>query len=416
MRNISKIAIRNLLRYKRRTFLTSLLMVLGVVLVIVFSGVSGSFKTMMVGTITDSMLGHLQIHKKGYVSSIDNLPLHLNINSQGVTKLEGVLDAHDGIEAYSFRIKLGGMLSNYEQTTNIRLTAVYPDMESRTSPALVDRILDYTGSPTEFIQPGGLIVPENLAKGLSLKVGDDVALVATNQDGSVNGVGLVVSAIIQGLTGPSGRDGYLHIDDARTLLRIDSREINEVAIRLKDADELGARHRELEASLGQFKNKTGQPAFETHDWAKLSPFSTIATIVDLLIVTVKIVLIAIVLISILNIMMMSVYERVSEIGTLSAIGTLPSRVLGMFVAEGFWLGLVSTIIGNILGVLLLMVINLAEFRFSFGRMKNILLQTSINPNELLTVSLIVIGVTLLASLQPALRASRMEPVEALRHV
>ena len=42
----------------------------------------------MVGQITDSMLGHLQIHKKGYLSSIDNLPLHLNINEQGIAKIE----------------------------------------------------------------------------------------------------------------------------------------------------------------------------------------------------------------------------------------------------------------------------------------------------------------------------------------
>ena len=64
MKNIFKIAFRNLLRYKRRTLMTSLLIILGVVLVIVFSGVSVSFKSMMIGSITDSMLGHLQIHKK----------------------------------------------------------------------------------------------------------------------------------------------------------------------------------------------------------------------------------------------------------------------------------------------------------------------------------------------------------------
>ena len=85
MKNIFKIAMRNLLRYKRRTLLTSLLIILGVVLVVVFSGISKSFKEMMIGTITDSMMGHLQIHKKGYVSSIDNLPLHLNLNEDEIS-------------------------------------------------------------------------------------------------------------------------------------------------------------------------------------------------------------------------------------------------------------------------------------------------------------------------------------------
>jgi len=64
MFNIFKLAGRNLLRYKRRTFLTAMLITLGVVAVLLFVSVSGSFKAMMIGQITDSMLGHLQVHKK----------------------------------------------------------------------------------------------------------------------------------------------------------------------------------------------------------------------------------------------------------------------------------------------------------------------------------------------------------------
>ena len=83
MGNLFKIAVRNLLRYKRRTILTASLITVGVVFVIVFISVSGSFKNMMVGQITDSMLGHIQIHRQGYVASIDNLPLNLNLQAKG---------------------------------------------------------------------------------------------------------------------------------------------------------------------------------------------------------------------------------------------------------------------------------------------------------------------------------------------
>ena len=417
MKNIFKIAIRNLLRYKRRTLMTSLLIVIGIVLVIVFSGVSVSFKSMMIGSITDSMLGHLQIHKKGYVSSIDNLPLHLNMNDKNIKRLETLFEKQsDMIEAYSYRIKFGAMLSNFRETTNIRLTAVEPKMENSACPRLVDRIKGEIQDPGEFIEQGKIIIPENLANGLKLKAGDEVVLVANNKDGSVNGVSLTVSHIIEGLLGPSGRDGFLHLDDAKTLLRISGNEINEVVIRLKNPDKLDGFNERLGEELSQIKNKQDKPVFELHTWADLSPFSTIAAIVDLLIITVKIILIAIVLVSILNVMMMSVYERVSEIGTISAIGTLPSKILWLFMAEGFSLAIISTIIGNIIGVVALLLINLAKFHFSFGRMKNILLETSIAPADLLTVSLIVIFIAIISSLQPALKASRMQPVEALRHV
>ena len=417
MKNIFKIAIRNLLRYKRRTLMTSLLIIIGVVLVIVFSGVSVSFKSMMIGSITDSMLGHLQIHKKGYVSSIDNLPLHLNIDEKGIKQLDKIFEKHDDvIEAHSYRIKFGAMLSNFQETTNIRLTAVQPQMENAACPRLVERIIGDVSEPNKFIEQGKIIIPENIAKGLSLKAGDEVVLIANNKDGSVNGLSLKVSNIIEGIMGPSGRDGFVHIDDAKILLRIYGNEINEVAIRLKNPDKLNGVNKLLADELSQFKNKQDKPAFELHTWADLSPFSTIAAIVDLLIITVKMVLIAIVLISILNVMMMSVYERVSEIGTISAIGTLPSKVLWLFMAEGFLLAIISTIVGNIIGVLALFVINIARIHFSFGRINNILLETSIAPSDLISVSLIVIIIAVISSLQPALKASKMQPVDALRHV
>jgi len=121
MHNILKIALRNLLRYKRRTLFTSLLITIGVVAVLLFVSMSGAFKSMMIGQITDSMLGHLQVHKRGYVASIDNLPLHLNLGPTDMQAIETALDALDEVEAYSPRIKFGGMFSNFEETTNVSL-------------------------------------------------------------------------------------------------------------------------------------------------------------------------------------------------------------------------------------------------------------------------------------------------------
>ena len=80
MGNLIKIAVRNLFRYKRRTLLTSSLIAFGVILVIVFGGLAISFKTQMVGILPNTALGDLQIHKKGYVESIDNLPLNLTLS------------------------------------------------------------------------------------------------------------------------------------------------------------------------------------------------------------------------------------------------------------------------------------------------------------------------------------------------
>ncbi|RJQ39344.1 MAG: ABC transporter permease, partial [Nitrospiraceae bacterium] len=165
MGNLFKIAIRNLLRYKRRTLLTASLITVGVVFVLVFISISGSFKNMMIGQITDSMLGHLQVHQKGYVASIDNLPLNLNLKAGAIERLENILDKQPEIEAYSPRIKFGGMFSNFVETTNIRLVAVYPDREFRTVPLLPLRIT--SGGKT--LNRGEILIPDLLAKGMKVK-------------------------------------------------------------------------------------------------------------------------------------------------------------------------------------------------------------------------------------------------------
>jgi putative ABC transport system permease protein len=412
MGNLFKIAIRNLLRYKRRTLLTASLITIGVVFVLVFISVSGSFKNMMIGQITDSMIGHLEVHRKGYVASIDSLPLNLNLKSGAVKRLENILGSQQEIEAYSPRIKFGGMFSNFVETTNIRLNGVYPDKEFKTVPLLPSRITN----GGKGIERGDILVPELLAKGLKVKVGDTVVIVATNKDGSVNGRQFKVAGILESATGPGGRDGYVHIEDAMEVLRMEEMEISEVAIRLKDFGRLHKFSNKLDGLLSKELTQQGKPVFELHTWEKLSPFFNIARMIDVMTFFIKLMLIAIVLISIMNVMIMAVYERIREIGTIAAIGTLPGKILNMFVIEGFCMGIVGAIIGNIAGTIIILILNLSKITFNFGQQKGIILQANIMPMDIVVISATVIIVSVIASLQPAVKASRMEPIKALRHV
>ncbi|MFP3912345.1 MAG: ABC transporter permease, partial [Desulfobacteraceae bacterium] len=131
---------------------------------------------------------------------------------------------------------------------------------------------------------------------------------------------------------------------------------------------------------------------------------------------VKIMLVAIVLVSIMNVMIMAVYERVREIGTIAAIGTLPGKILCMFLFEGLLMGAIGAVIGSLLSVAAITALNAAQLTFDFGRQTGLILAPTIDPAALITVSGIVIGVSILASLQPALKAARMDPIQALGHV
>jgi len=412
MFKLFKIAVRNLSRYKRRTLLTSSLIAIGVMFVLVFIAASGSFKYIMIGQITDSMLGHLQVHKRGYVASIDSLPLTLNLSAKAEKKLEKAIAGIPEIEAFSPRIKFGGMFSNFIETANIRINGVYPEKEIATVPLFLSRIKQGEKS----IKEGEILIPELLAKGMKTKVGDTVVVIATNKDGSVNGKQFVVGGIIESVTGPGGRDGYMHIKDAMEVLRMEAVEISEVAVRLKDFSKLNAVSSSLARDLSGELNKQGQPIFDVRTWEKLSPFYNVARMINVMTFFIKLMLIAIVLVSIMNVMIMAVFERIREIGTISAIGTPPGKILSLFLLEGFSLGVVGVIVGNILALGAVFIMNLVKISFNFGRQAGLILNPSINVNDVLWISLIVILVSVAAALHPAFKASKMEPVEALRHV
>jgi putative ABC transport system permease protein len=380
--------------------------------VLVFVASSGSFKYIMIGQITDSMLGHLQVHKKGYVASIDSLPLTLNLSAKEEKKLEKTIENIPEIEAFSPRIKFGAMFSNFIETTNLRVNGVYPEKEIATVPLFLSRIKQGEKS----IKEGEILIPELLANGLKTKVGDTVVVIATNRDGSVNGKQFVIGGIIESVTGPGGRDGYMHIKDAMEVLRMEEIEISEVAIRLKDFNKLNTVSNRLDEMMSKELNKQGKPVYDVRTWEELSPFYNVVRMIDIMTFFIKLMLIAIVLVSIMNVMIMAVFERIREIGTISAIGTMPKKILSLFLIEGFSLGVLGAVVGNILALGVIFIINLAKITFNFGRQSGLVLSPSLNAGDILWISTIVIIVSVAAALQPAFKASRMQPVDALRHV
>ena len=429
MLNVLKIALRNLARFGRRTLLTSTLITLGIVSVLLFVAIAGSFKAMMIGQFTDAVLGHIEVHRKGYVASIDNLPLNLNMQPSAVERVDQALKKLDAVEAYSNRVKVGAMFSNFTETSSIRINGIDPQAEVATTPMLPGRITE--GSKEgPVLKRGEILIPQLLARGMKVKVGDTIVLVATNRDGSVNGKTFTVRGILESVSGPSGRDGYIQIDDARELLRMKDSEVSEIAIRLKNPAQLDQVYAQLSKELTGTTGKGGNAGkagaasngggggggLEVHTWADLSPFASIARMIDLLTLFIKIMLVSIVLVSIMNVMIMAVYERIREIGTIAAIGTPPSKILSLFLAEGLLLGVGGTALGTAIALAIIYALNIWKITFNFGMQQGLVLSPAIRAADVVIVAALVVIMALLASLQPAWKASRMDPVTALGHV
>jgi len=192
-------------------------------------------------------------------------------------------------------------------------------------------------------------------------------------------------------------------------------EISEVAVRVKNFDRLSSISKNLKKNIFSLSD-ADKPAFEYHTWEGLSPFSSIAKMIDVMTLFIRIMLIAIVMISIMNVMIMAVYERIREIGTIAAIGTLPEKILYMYLAEGFFLGIAGSAAGIILSSIIIFIINLSGISFSFGMQKGLVLQASLGLGDAIIITISVLAVSLVAGFYPAYKASKMEPVDALRHV
>jgi putative ABC transport system permease protein len=170
------------------------------------------------------------------------------------------------------------------------------------------------------------------------------------------------------------------------------------------------------------EKKPGDPGkgegsgFEVHTWADLSPFSSIVRMIDLLSVFIKVMLVSIVLVSVLNVMVMAVYERIREIGTISAIGTPPGKILSLFLTEGLLLGLGGALLGSAISLGVIYALNIWKITYAFGQQQNLVLAPAVSVADVLITASMVVVVALLASLQPAWKASRMDPVRALGHV
>jgi putative ABC transport system permease protein len=307
------------------------------------------------------------------------------------------------------------MYSNFVETTSIRINGVDPKREAATVPLLPGRLAE-GDKAAALVERGQIVIPQLLARGMKSQLGDTVVVVATNKDGSVNGKTFVVRGILEPISGPGGRDGYIHIEDARELLRLNEEQVSEIVIRLKEFSKIEKTGAQIRAAVEGLTNKEGKPMLEVHDWTQLSPFANIAKMIDLMTLFIKIVLVSIVLVSVMNVMIMAVFERIREIGTIAAIGTPPSRILSLFLAEGLMLGLVGTLAGVALSFAGIFAINVWQPTFDFGMQKGLVMAPSIAAGDVLTIAALVLVVAVIASLQPAWKASRMDPISALRHV
>ncbi len=408
MKTIISLALRNIFRNKRRTLITFMAIITGVVSLIVFGGfIEYTFWGLREQTIK-TQLGHLQVYKKGYFEKgIAEPGKYLIENPEAIEKTIAIMPH---VSMVTRRLTFSGLISTQQKTLPCRGIGVVVEKEK-----MMNSFETITaGRPLEVDQSDGGVVGSELMKALGAKVGDYLTILTTTPSGVINAVDFKVVGVIQ--TGSQDYDSVfvkLPIETVQNLLNTTA--VEKIIVSLKDTDQVDA----FAAMLTQVIDKK-KIDVEFKKWSDLAEFYwKVVGVYRGIFNVVKVIIGAIALFSIANTITMSVYERVREIGTMRAIGTTQARITALFITEGALLGVLGGLIGIVAGVITAYAINLSGGIYISpppGMSRGYVSLILIVPKVVLYAFGSIVIVSILSSIYPAYKASRLKIVEALQHV
>lgn len=397
------LAARNVARQRRRALLALATLAGGVIAYLLAGGfINWIYQDMRESTI-HSQLGHIQITRPGYFREGlgDPYAYLLPRDTAAVTEAVG-----ERLRTVAPRLAFSGLLSKDDATVSFVGEGIDPEREAPITRAIIIA----AGSDLPNSPPNSVLLGEGLAANLGAVPGDSVVLLATTASGGANAVELTVSGTFATVT-KAYDDTVLRvpIDVARKLMRVDGSTSWAVLL------DRTAATAEVAQSL-----REALPAaeFEVIPWSELADFyNKTVELFSRQIGVVRILIALIVILSISNTLSMAVIERTGEIGTSMALGVRRRGVLTLFIFEGALLGLAGGIIGVALGYLCGEIVSLIGIPMPPppGMARGYIGAISISPALAIDAFLLAFVTTLLASVFPAWKASRMNIVDALRH-
>jgi putative ABC transport system permease protein len=397
------LALRNLTRNKRRTLITGLGIMFGVMAIIALQGFAAGFTNNQIDATVQSKLGAVQVFRKGYLGSDDPLKVSLTADAQLMARILAV----SGVTAVAPRIDFDGMISNGSESTLFMATAIDPQLEYQVCPKRQTRV-----SPgSEPLRAGGgggdALIGKTLAESLGAKKGSTLVMQAAGPHASTNALDVEVSGFLPSHNiAESKRLATVHISYAQELLRMKGL-ITEYVVGVRELEQAPAVAARLQAALGD--------RYEVTTWDALDPATkTRATSLNYVLLFVALVLFLLVATGIINTMLMSVYERVREIGTMLALGVRRWQVTSLFLWEATALGLFSAVVGAGLGYGMIRWVARSGVTVKPPGGDATTIYPHVEPSFVVLVILFAGVGTILSGLYPAWKAARLRPVDALR--
>jgi putative ABC transport system permease protein len=400
-----RLAGRNVLRNRSRSALTLGAILFGVLLTVVLAGFGNGLSTLMVDDIVNAKIGALQVHRHGWADQQENQPLELDMPAGG--ELVARLRAVPGVAAVAPRLVFAGLISNGSDATMFVGRGVDPAAELETLPW---SRRDVEGQPITAQAPHAGVIGRELAEGLNAKPGATLTMQATTRNGQQNALDLdVAGTLAEANAFEVKRLVMVPLAFAQELLRMPGRA-TEFVVRPAagtEPDDLAAA---LRAALG--------PDYDVQTWRQAMPtFADLIAFQRVVIRIVSAVFLVIVVFGVANTMVMSVFERTREIGTMMALGLRRGRIGALFLIEAAFLAAAGALAGAV-GARALVALLTRTGGFPIAAPGTTVaryhLVPVIPPGITGAAVTAAIAGALLAALYPAWKATRLRPVEALR--
>lgn len=409
-----KAAVRHMLRNRRRTILTLCAVLIPVYFLIIMFGFVNSMMQDMFESATRFDTGHMQIRAEETRGAGSAIPL--------IRDTKGALAALasiDGIEWSTVRLDLPALASVGERTRTVYVRGVVPEEIDPIS-NMADRIIE-----GEFLtsDSAGVIVGEELADLLDLKVGNDMVLLGVHPEASLGALRVPILGIFNAPEATMGRTMvFTNLATARQLARSET-AATAIVIRVNgvtgpwDTTLLDQASSALRAALPQ--------GYVVQDWLELVPMvSGYMEIVLPMLLIMAAIFFGLGALVVVNTLYLSVMERTREIGLIIALGASRARVIGMVLTEAGIITLAGAFYGALVGVGIILIIEAFGGIPLWGQAADYMRELGIKPvlHMSITVRQVLLsagamaGVAMLAAWFPAWKASKLEPMEAMRYV
>jgi len=427
------IAFRNLVQHRRRSLFLGLAIAAVTALLVLLNGLSTGVRETMIDTATTLSTGHVNVGGFFKVTAGQASPV--------VTDYKKVLAvAQKAVPEMAFAVHRGrGWAKIVSDTGSMQLGLT--GIEIAAEPKFKQLLHLVSGNIDDLRQPGTILIFENQAEKLGVKIGDALTISAPTTRGTNNTIDVRIVAIAHSLGLLSTWNCFVPIESLRALYQLnqDSTGVVQIMLDRKDLDripEISGRLRQALETAGyrvmaadprafwmKFQSVaredwTGQKLDVTNWEDEISFMTWTLKALQGLSFVLIVILIAIIIIGIMNTMWIAIRERTREIGTLRAIGMHRREVLWMFLLESLMLGFFATLAGVAAAAAIAAGLNAAHIPVPSGLQFFLLspvLHLSVHGSLLFSSVVMITIVTGLAALYPSLRAARLRPVVAMSH-